>query len=65
MLANFFEEVFNADAKMFAIPTRGGDAALQEEISRFVARYQGPKRLLIVYYGGHGTSHRGLALWAA
>ncbi|PWW76829.1 hypothetical protein C7212DRAFT_344298 [Tuber magnatum] len=65
LLASFFETVFRARSKIFAIPKVNSQGSLNAMMSKFVMENQGDGRLLIVYYGGHGTSSNGLALWAA
>ncbi|KAG0633726.1 hypothetical protein HOY80DRAFT_1026171 [Tuber brumale] len=65
LLASFFEKVFRASLKTFAIPKVNSQGSLNAMMSKFVMENQGDGRLLIVHYGGHGTSSNGLALWAA
>lgn len=63
-LAVVFGEAYGFQVERFLIPNEEPDEALAESLKGFVRRYQNPRSLLIVYYGGHGgLNDARLALW--
>jgi hypothetical protein len=64
----YFRETWHFSVSSFAIPSGRSQAALQNEISRFIFNCQLSKEsLLLVHYGGHGDANvkELRAIWAA
>ena len=63
-LAHAFGEAYGFHVEQFLIPDEEPDEALEQTLKCFVRKYESPRSLLIVYYGGHGSLNDSrLALW--
>lgn len=64
-LDQVFGQAYGFWVERFLIPNEEPDEAIAEVLKDFVRKYQSPRSLLIVYYGGHGKLNDArLALWS-
>ena len=64
-LAAVFGQAYDFWVERSLIPDKEPDGALEETLKSFVKKYESPRSLLIVYYGGHGALNEArLALWS-
>lgn len=64
-LAFTFENAYGFQVEEYLIPSKEPDDAFDEKLKNFVRRYESPRSLLIVYYGGHGMLNISrLGIWA-
>ena len=64
-LASVFGEAYGFWVERSLIPDREPDQALYDTLKSFVKRFESPRSLLVVYYGGHGALNDArLALWS-
>lgn len=57
-IEKFFSSTLRYTVKRFAIPSRGSEIKLHQEIINLIIEHVEPGSLMIVYYGGHGLSDR-------
>ena len=64
-LAVTFEKAYGFQVERYLIPSVKPDDAFEQTLKTFVRRYESPRSLLIVYYGGHGMLNASrLGIWA-
>lgn len=64
-LRKLFERIYKFEVEEFSIPRKSPYAVLQTKLLEVQEKYNGPRRLLIIYYSGHGTvdSSRNAIWW--
>ena len=67
-VGNLFHRRCCYKVEYYAIPSKKSQMQLDERLNRFNKDYEGPDRLIIIHYGGHGDQDVNggkLAVWAA
>jgi hypothetical protein len=65
-LSELFTTKFNYTCRVLRIPSQRAEAKVTHEISDLLLTEDAERRLIVVYYGGHGRSGLGQsAVWAA